>query len=302
MGTHREPDGDAIGSLLGLGHILKTAGIRSTLACADPVPADLRFLPGASGVVSRGPEGEDLIVALDAGDLGRLGDLIAPEDWARRRTVVLDHHASNSGYGSVDVVVPDVASTSELVLDLARLLGVKPTPEAATCLLTGILTDTLGFRTSNTTSGTLRRAADLVDSGGPLSDIVEKVFASRPLHTMLLLGRALESLKVIDGLGVAILSVADLDELGAGAADTRGISSFLATTRELAAVALLKERPDGKTDVSMRSKPGIDLVPVARRLGGGGHPQAAGATLGTAGPEATAQVWRALRRGIGQAT
>jgi len=279
VGTHVDPDGDAIGSLLGLGWILAGLGKEVALASQDSPPAEVRFLPGIARITDGGPATGALAVAVDAADLGRLGRLVAPEEWARFDTIVLDHHASNPGFGDVDVIRPECASTAEIVLALADALGAPVGPEAATCLLTGVVTDTIGFRTSSTTAETLDAARRLLGLGAPLASIMEAVFSRRPLGALRLVGRALERLEVRGRSGVTTLRQADLAELGVAPSEVRGVSSMLATAAELDAVGVLREREDGTVDVSLRARPGVDLLPAARALGGGGHPLAAGATL-----------------------
>jgi phosphoesterase RecJ-like protein len=295
IGTHRDPDGDAIGSLLGLGWLLEGLGKEVILACQDPVPEDLLFLPGAERITgSPPPERCDTLVAVDAGDAARLGAIHDAALWARRPTVVLDHHASNSGFGHVDVVDASAASTAELILELAGRLDLQIDPRTAECLLAGLLTDTLGFRTSNVTAETLRRAARLADAGGPLPVLAQTIFATRPLPTVRLLGRAIEHLQVRGACGVAWLDQGDFAWAGARAEHTKGIANFLVEARPLAAVALLRETEDGGVDLSLRSRPGTPVVQVATRFGGGGHPQAAGARIEGPLAEAVDRVWQVL--------
>jgi bifunctional oligoribonuclease and PAP phosphatase NrnA len=303
LATHREPDGDAIGSLLGLGWLLRAQGKHVTLACQDPAPADVTFLPGVEDITTHGPDpADDLLVALDAGDLGRLGDLVTPAAWAAVPSLVVDHHASNTGFGTVNVIDASAASTAELVVRLADALGAPLDDRVATCLLAGIVTDTIGFRTPNTTGATLAVAQRLMAAGAPLAEITQQVFYRRPLPALRLAGRAVEHLELRGRCGVTGLSQGDLAELHAPVAEARGIASFLAGARELDVVAVLTERDDGTVDVSLRSRPGVNLVPVAMALGGGGHPQAAGARLALSLADAQRATWLALTtHGLGVA-
>lgn len=312
IGTHVDPDGDAIGSALGLAHILRSLGKVVTVACQDAPPRDGIWLPGAYDIVASGPDGHpaahgghptahgghptahgrhpaahgghtpaaaapyDLAVAVDAGDAGRLGTLHAADTWAAQPTLVIDHHVSNTGFGDVDCIVPSASSTCEILLAVADALGVPLTVEAATCLLCGIVTDTIGFRTPSTSSATLASAGRLVADGADLAEVARRVFLSRPLAGLRLEGRALDRL-VMDGpFAISWLSLSDFEGLGAAPEDGRGIVQTLATAVEPLAVALLRERHDGTFDVSLRAKGAVDLVPAARALGGGGHALAAG--------------------------
>lgn len=286
LGTHLDPDGDAIGSLLGLGHILTARGQTVTLACQDPPPREVAFLPGAEGITHSGPGRHDLAIALDAADEGRLGRLFTPAAWSQQPTIVLDHHISNPGFGDINVVDPTAASTAELVIALADQLRAAIDEAAATCLLTAIVTDTLGFRTSNTTARSLACAGRMIDLGASLSDISQRVFFTRPLASLRLTGRALDHLEIDGPFALAWVSQADLAEFGVGLDETQDLTRLLSTAAEPIAIALVRERADGRIDVSLRSKPGVDVVPAAQSLGGGGHPQAAGARV--AGPLATA--------------
>lgn len=307
LGTHLDPDGDAIGSLLGLAHVLVDMGKTVHAACQDAPPRDGAWLPGAAAITARGP-GEapagrryDLAVALDAGDSGRLGTLYAPDAWAAQPTLVIDHHLSNTGFGQVDCIVPAASSTCEILVDVIDALGAPIAPEAATCLLCGIMTDTIGFRTPSTTARTLRAAERLVGAGANIGDIARRVFLSRPLAALHLEGRVLDRLAAHGPFVVSYLTLADMTELGAAPEDGRGIVQAMATAAEPLAVALVRERADGTFDVSLRAKGGVDLTAAARSLGGGGHALAAGAR--TAGPldAALDAVRRALSAHVAEA-
>jgi phosphoesterase RecJ-like protein len=236
---------------------------------------------------------------VDAGDLDRLGDLIPAEAWAAVPSIVIDHHESNPGFGDVNLVLPWMSSTAEIVLEVAQHMPVEVSSDVATALLTGLLADTMAFRTTNTSAGTLRRAATLVDLGAPQSVLIDRIFGSRPLASVRLLGRAIERLEVRGRLGVATLDGQELAAVQATHEAARGISSFLVSARELDAVALVRERDRQTCDVSMRSRIGTNLIPVAQRLGGGGHPQAAGATIPGPLAAAATAVWAALGAELG---
>jgi phosphoesterase RecJ-like protein len=295
IGTHVDPDGDAIGSVLGLGALLRGIGKSVDMACADPPPAEVAFLPGIGQLVDKAPSDQDVWVALDAADETRLGSHFDARNWAAAQTVVIDHHVSNPGFGRVNLIDPAAASTAEIVVALADELGTTPSRDAATCLLTGIVTDTLGFRTSNTTPRTLDCAQRLMRWGAPLGDITQQVFFRKPLATLRLIGRAIERLEIHGPFAVSTIRREDLRELDAAPFAMRGVTALLSTAAEPVAIALLRERRDGDIDVSLRSKPGVDIVPAATALGGGGHPQAAGARLGGPLEAAIEQVLTALR-------
>jgi phosphoesterase RecJ-like protein len=301
IGTHLDPDGDAIGSLLGLGQILRRAGKPVRLACQDPLPPDFRFLVGSDSVESNGPRDEDLIIALDAADAGRLGRLHDPARWQDRKVLVIDHHASNPGFGSFNWIDPSAASTAEMLVELIDPLALDVDPDAATALLTGIVTDTIGFRTSNTSARSLRAAERMVAAGAPLAEISQRIFYSQPLAGIRLLGLALARMQQQGDFVLTWLLRQDFEDVGAAPGDARELTRVLASAAEPLAIAVLRERRDGGFDLSMRSKPGFSLLKAAAALGGGGHPQASGARLSGSLESARSAVFAALEAGGGRA-
>ncbi len=279
IGTHLDPDGDAIGSLLGLGLVLETMGKQVRLCCQDAPPREAGWLPAADRIEAASPGGEDLLVALDAADPGRLGRIASAEDFATRPSLVIDHHRSNPGFGHIDLIDPGAASTAEILVELLDRMDIAPSPDAATCLLTGLITDTIGFRTSNTSASSLRRAGRLVEAGAELDRVNQMVFYRQPIGALGLIGQALDRLEMRGAFAWTWIARKDLARHGCEPGDTRELTRLVASAAEPAAVAILREREDGRWDLSLRSKPDVDLIPLARALGGGGHPQAAGARL-----------------------
>src|SRR5688572_23406440 len=194
--SHRKPDGDAIGSLTGLGFALESLGKQVTLACADPAPNTLALIPGAEKIVqdlrplysldgSETPLPWDLGIAVDASSLDRLGALYEEnkELFARLPLVDIDHHVTNDRFGAANVIDARAASATEVLALLLPRLGVEPDVATASCLLSGLITDSLSFQTESTTGRTLRIAADLVDAGAPLSAIAFQLFRRSEEHT-----------------------------------------------------------------------------------------------------------------------
>ncbi len=276
---HVSPDGDAIGALLAMGHILRALGKQVTLACADPVPKEYRYMPGADEVVQR-PEGDfDLIVSLDSSDLPRLGDAYDAARFGHVPILNIDHHITNLNFGTVNWVEPDSASTCQLVLRLADGLGVAITPDIATCLLSGIVMDTRGFTTPNTDFLALRAAERLVAAGANLSDVARRILVQRSFAMAKLWGEALSQARLEDGIVWASLPAALMAQSDASANGLSGLVAFLAGVEEARVAVLFRERNDGRVEVSLRSVPGVDVSGIALAMGGGGHPQAAGFTL-----------------------
>jgi len=276
---HIAPDGDSIGSLLGLGWAMKEMGKWPTLACADPVPEGLQFLPGAAEIVSRRRGDEDLIVALDSSDLLRLGSLFDEALFAQLPVVNIDHHITNVRFGSEQLIEPAAVSTTQIVYALLRRLGWPLSPWSATCLLTGLITDTRSFRTPNTDAEALRVAVALVEAGAPISEINERLDHGMSLGVVMLWGRVLSQAKMKDGIIWAEVSRELQRECGVSGSDAAGLVSFIAGVREARIAVMFTEKPDGRVEVGIRSVPGVDVSTVALGLGGGGHRQAAGCTL-----------------------
>ena len=276
---HIAPDGDSIGSLLGLGWAMKEMGKWPTLACADPVPEGLQFLPGAGEIVAKRQGDEDLIVALDSSDLQRLGNLYDQALFARLPVINIDHHITNVRFGSEQLIEPSAASTAQIVYALLRRLGWPVSPWSAACLLTGLITDTRSFRTPNTNAEALRTAVALVEAGAPISEINEHLDHGMSLGMVMLWGQVLSRVQMKDGIIWVEVSRELQRACGASGSDAAGLVSFIAGVREARIAVALTEKPDGRVEVGIRSVPGVDVSTVALGLGGGGHRQAAGCTL-----------------------
>lgn len=282
--SHVNPDGDTLGAALGLAHTLRARGKRVHLACASPVDDNLRFLPGADGYSRSIPEGPwDVVVTLDSSDEGRFAPLRdAHRDvFAGRPLINVDHHLTNTLYGSINLVDPRAASTTEVVWRLARRAGWDLSPEAATCLLTGLMTDTGSFQYSNTSARALEAAADLVRAGAALEAIALHAFRRRSFTTAKLWGVVLSGLQRSPRGQVVWCTVtqAMAAEVQARIGDADGVSNWLGAIDGADLSIVFKETPDGQTQVSFRSSAQVDATVLARRLGGGGHARAAGCTV-----------------------
>mgnify|MGYP001585539629 CR=1 FL=1 len=185
--THVSPDGDAVGSLLGFGLALRAAGKDVVFACSDAPPDTFRFLP-AFDEITASPVGDfDLVAVLDVSDEGRMGEV----GQGRRPHLLFDHHLTNTGFAEIDFIDVQAASTAELVTELLEPLGLPLTQPVAQCLLTGVVNDTLGFRTSNTTPKTFALAQKLMEAGAPLYDIYNQSLFKRSLSAVRLRGMLL---------------------------------------------------------------------------------------------------------------
>lgn len=282
LACHVNPDGDALGSLLALSLGLRALGKKTYASWSAPsveLPAQYSFLPGAEALVpvAEVPASE-VFVALDCGAADRLGDLEAMAT-AAPVLVNVDHHDGNPNFGKFNLVVPTASSTAEIMLRLLEDLGVTIDRAIATCLYTGIVTDTGRFQYANSTPDTLRIAADLLEHGVPHSDIAQEVFESSPFAYMKLVGRVLDRATLHDDarLVYSWITLDDLSETGVAREETDTLIDLVRSTRAAEVAAMFKEQDDGTWRVSLRSK-GPSVGAIARARGGGGHERAAGFT------------------------
>ncbi len=286
--AHIAPDGDAVGSLLGLDQPLRALGKDVTAAIDDGVPAELRFIPGSETVVSAVTEGEyDLMITVDSSDLGRIGNAGAYGLAHSRQTINLDHHPTNTGYGDIHIVVPQAVAAVEIVYDFLGYLDIEVTAEIASALLTGLVTDTQGFRVNSTNSRTLEIAQDLMNRGAPLAQIMANTLNSRPYAEVELWKQVLPTVRLERGLIFATILQRDIRRVGLEKMVDGGLVSYLVNVDQAMVSVVFKELPERQVEVAFRAKPGFDVASLALQLGGGGHTLASGCTV--AGTVAQAQ-------------
>lgn len=294
--AHMRPDGDAIGSMLGLAAAVEEAGLRAVRLCPDPVPEVYRFLPGADLVRSRLPARlPKVAVALDCDATHRLAKF--EQALPRFKTLIdIDHHSGQQPFGTAAWIDPGASSVGEMVYVVLKRLQIPIGPEAATCLYTAIVTDTGRFCYQNTTAKSLRVAAELVEAGADPAHVAVHVYEAKPLGAVRLVGRALRNLKV-ENAGRFVssrLTLSDFGAAGASPEDTEGIIDHLRAIKGAEVAVLLSEQRDGKVRVSLRSRGRLNVAAVAGMFGGGGHLYAAGCILD--GPLSTA--YRRLMRAV----
>lgn len=279
--SHLRPDGDAIGSLLAMGWMLEQLGKAHTLACPHPVPSNFRFLPGWERITHRlAPTYDyDLVIALDTGDLSRLECLREEIEGLEAPILVIDHHTTNTRFGTVNWVEPQASATAEMLFPLIQRLGLQLDETIATYLLTGIVTDTQGFRTSNTSSRTMETVGALLRAGASLAAISDRTLNRRSLSALRLWAAVLPGAQCRDHIVWAEIPLSIRRASGYRGGDDADLVEFLATVEEAEVAAIFYEREDGAIKVSLRSRPGTDVAEVAHQLGGGGHEQASGATV-----------------------
>ena len=279
--THVGPDGDAIGSLTAVGVALKQLGCVATLVCDDGSPVRFSFMPLVDRIQSY-PDLEttyELVFALDCGDMSRMGRAYADLPEPRPPIVNIDHHVTNTQFGDVNIIDSDCNSTTEILYKLLPQLGVQVTGELATSLLTGIVTDTLGFRTEGVTSATFEAASALMDAGADLNLITAQALLIKPMSTLRLWQVGLNNMKLEDeGLLWTSISHEELRAISHVGSSSGGLVNMMANADEAAMSAVLLE-DDGRVYVGFRCRPPFNVAELALNLGGGGHPLAAGCTL-----------------------
>jgi len=292
---HVAPDGDAIGSLTGLGRALRQEGLEPTMACSDPVPARFNYIPGAEAIVQDTSATFDLVISLDCSDLERLGHFTQMPAFGSTPLLNIDHHLTNLCFGIVNLVDPHASSTAEVVLRLLDYMAIPLDAELATCLLTGIVTDTRGFRTSNVTIQVMEATLRLMKAGASLPSITRHGLDRRSTTAIHLWGVALAQLQVKGRVIWTSITPAMRRAAGYTGNGDAGLVSFLISADDADAAVVFVEREDGHVEVGLRAVPGFDVGHVALVLGGGGHALAAGCTLPGPLEKARAQVLVALQ-------
>lgn len=281
IGTHLNPDGDALGCALALSHYLDAQGIANEVVCHHPAPRNLQFLPGVERIRQE-PERDDhdLGVVLDLDSLERLG---STEPYFARcpRTIFVDHHVPHNAPGDLRIVDTNAPATAVILTRLFSRIGADITPEIATCLLTGIVTDTGSFRFRNTTPEALSLSAGLLERGGDINLVSEEIFQRRPLAGARLLGYTLERMELACNNRIAWSVVTNdiFEKTGAKDEDTEGFVNELLSITTVQMAALFREVKPGRVRCSLRSRGEYDVAAVAREFGGGGHRNAAGCTF-----------------------
>ena len=280
VGTHLNPDGDALGSALGFALWLDALGVPNEVLNHHESPRNLRFLPGIERI-RREPlhDDADFGVILDLDAVHRLGStepFFLPIPCA-----LIDHHIPHESPGTLRIVHTDAAATALIVARMLDDYGETITPEMATCLYTGIVTDTGSFRFRNTSPEALATAAMLLERGADFVTVSEHVFQSRRLASARLLGRLLERMALESGerLAWGSVSQADFQAAGANDDDTEGFVNELLAIDTVQIAALLRETKPDVVRCSSRSRGTVDVADAVRAFGGGGHRNAAGCSF-----------------------
>ena len=287
LACHVTPDGDALGSMLAMHLLCRSQSKASVASFPEPfvVAPHYTYLPGLDLVTKPAdfPEAPPVMVTFDCGSLDRLNELAEPAREAGE-LIVVDHHATNESYGSINLLDADAAASAVMVYRLAKRLGWPIKRDVAICLYTGIVTDTGRFQYSNTTAKALRLAAELVEAGADVHHVFQQVYESVEFQKLKLLARALMRAEIYEGGRVVVSHLVreDFTDLGAPDPYSEGIIDYLRAVEGAEMAALIREPPrlsGPERRVSLRaSVDELDVSRIARHFGGGGHRQAAGFT------------------------
>ncbi|MBW2367328.1 MAG: bifunctional oligoribonuclease/PAP phosphatase NrnA [Deltaproteobacteria bacterium] len=287
IATHANPDGDAIGSLIAMGLALDALGKDTTLYCESSIPAVYRFLPNVNRITHHVPAGAryDAALILDCGSLERIGE---PADRISQVSVIInvDHHYTNSGFGHLHYIAPSACATTEIVYQLIKALGVSLNQSMATCIYTGILTDTGSFRFSNTNRAAFFICDEMVGLGVKPDLIAQFVYGTYSLGRLKLLNMALDSIEISPNgqLSLMVVTREMMNQTGTDPFDADGLINYARSIENVKLAAMIQSQYDDRQKngdpagfhVSLRSNGSVDAAAVAGLFGGGGHFSAAG--------------------------
>lgn len=299
LACHVSPDGDALGSMLALHHVLRRAGMTSTASFSEPfvVAPHYRQLPGLELLTSpeNFPREPSVMVTFDSGSLARLGDL-EPCAKAAGELVVIDHHVSNQRYGSINVIDPDAAASGVLVRRLIDRLGLPMNRDAAVCLYAALVCDTGRFQYASTTPAVFELARELSCFDLPIPELSRTLFEEHRFAYLQLLAGAIQNAVLVPEKEFVWTKVSqeDLDRHEVTFDEIEGLIDVLRRTREAQVACVLKQGPDSTWRVSLRSLGAVDVRHIAERQGGGGHRFAAGFTSDESAEAVVAQIISAL--------
>lgn len=299
--SHLRPDGDSLGSSLGLYWLLRALDKNVEVIMRDPVPHAYQKLPGAKEVrvTPAADESYDGVFVIECSDIARPGLL----NLEKQFVVNIDHHATTALFGKINWIDSTASACGEMIYNLAKALGIRVTKEIAECCYTALITDTGSFHYSNTTERTFKVASELLRTGVKPAKTAEAVFASYPWSRIQLMGAVLSTARRDSTGHVALLRHSlEMQHLAeASDEDADGFVNYPLTVGEVEAVAMLKECEPGVYRTSLRSKGEVNVAKVAEKFGGGGHRNAAGCTLRGTWEEAEEKIITLLQDAVERA-
>ena len=272
--SHVRPDGDAVGGVMGLGLALRAAGKQVQMVLRDGVPANLRHLRGSGDVRRKATGSWDLSVVVDASDLLRTGGVLGDEIPGLN----IDHHVTNHAFAKVNLIDAQAVATSAILAERLPRWGFAIPQDSAEALLTGLITDTLGFRTNNMTPAALRLGAELMEMGADLPELYRLGLVAKTYEAARYWSSGLGRLQREGGLLWTVLYIEDRANFDYSGTDDADLVNMLSTV-EGDVVVLINEQTNGRVKISWRARPGIDVSGLALQFGGGGHASAAGADI-----------------------
>jgi phosphoesterase RecJ-like protein len=274
--SHKRPDGDAIGSVLGLGLALQEASKDIQMVLVDGVPKNFRHLKGSEQISKKIRDDFEFVIVLDCSEFGRVG-----VDFGKNfiPNVNIDHHMTNLNFATHNLVDIKAPSTAEMIKSILPGLNLSISLPIADALLTGIITDTLGFRTNNMRPNTLRIAAELIEVGSDLPLLYQKALLNKSYEAIRYWGAGLSSIQKEGKLLWATLTQEDRKEVGYPGYDDADLINVLSSVNDIDIAIIFIEQPKGSVKVSWRAKKGYDVSQIATSFGGGGHLSAAGADI-----------------------
>lgn len=275
--SHIRPDGDAVGSLLGLGLALQSAQKSVQMVLTDGVSSSFRHLEGAQQVKTRVEGAFDTFITVDCADFKRTGKIF---ESFRQPDINIDHHITNERFGILNLIEDEEVATAAILTNHLPLWGLAITQPVAAALLTGIITDTLGFRTSNITPEAMRQVATLMETGVDMPELYMRGLVRRSFESARYWGGGLSKLQREDGVVWGTLTLADRKAAGYSGNDDADLINVISSIDDFKVGMIFVEQPHGRVKISWRAlEPGIDVSPVAQHFGGGGHAAAAGADV-----------------------
>jgi phosphoesterase RecJ-like protein len=300
--SHVRPDGDAIGSALGLLHLLEGMGKRASVVFVDPIPPNFHCLPGVDRITPRFPVA-DAVIFLECDSIERSSiDRLEFDAVRPALTINIDHHRSGRGFADFNWIDPEAAAVGTMIYDLAVAAGVTITLSMADCLYAAILTDTGSFNYPSTAASTFAMAERLIQCGTNANRIAHAIYFSNPVSKVRLLGIALNNLQIDGPVSWSHVMLSDMERVGASVEDCEGVASHLIGIAGIEVAAFLRELPgQPQFRLSLRSRGSVDVAKIAEQFGGGGHKNASGCTMNGSFTEVSGQIVGRLHAACAQA-
>lgn len=274
--AHIRPDGDAVGSVLGLAQALREKGKNVETVLQDRIDEKFLVLAGGTEIKTAITTPYDYLIVVDCADRARAGGVL---DDVEKVDLTIDHHISHINFGEIDFLQSDYEATALILFDFLPQWGVPLSKESAECLMTGILSDTIGFRTSSTTPKSLKAVAEMMDMGVNLSEVYFRTLSSRTLSELRYWAQGLEKIHLEDDVVWTALSLEDREKSGYDSSDDADLINHLSSMKGAKMAIIFVEQPNGRVKVSWRSVPGVNVSVLAETFGGGGHAAASGADI-----------------------